>query len=193
MGMEDRAIVERIPVTSVPRTLLDLAATSTVRELGRAIDRAKRLGRLDIGAIDALLSRLFGAPGTKPLREAIEPYRRPVFDRAKSELLFLEIVESADLPIPALNTWVDRWEIDAYWEDERFAVEVDGWEAHGTPTAFEEDRLRTEEMKVAGIESVRITARRIERAPTEVAARLKSLLDQRRAQLNQDSHRSSSR
>jgi hypothetical protein len=193
LAPDDRTTTERIPVTALPRTLFDLAATSPHRDLTRAVDRAKRRGVLDLGAIDALLLRLFGAPGTKSLREAIDLYRKPVFDRARSELLFIDLIEKAGLPVPALNTWVDRWEIDAYWERERFAVEVDGWETHGTRRAFEEDRLRTEEMKLAGIESVRITARRIEREPDQVGARLGRLLELRRSQLPTASHRSPSR
>jgi len=49
-----------------------------------------------------------------------------VSDRARSELLFLDALEAEGVSPPALNLWVEKWEIDAYWEAERFAVEVDG-------------------------------------------------------------------
>ena len=75
---------------------------------------------------------------------------------------------------------MDRWEIDAYWETERFAVEVDGWETHGTRQAFEDDRLRLEEMKLAGIDCIRISARRIETHPKQVAQRIGTFLARRR-------------
>lgn len=169
-------------MTSPARTLLDLAATSKPRLLSHCIDRAKRLERLDLPEIDALLGQQRGAPGSPALQTALALYRAPVFDRAKSELLLLDLVKRAGLPTPALNTWVERFEIDAYWEAERFAVEVDGWETHGGRKAFEDDRVRMEEMALAGIFAIRISARRIEQRPREVGDRLRSLLEQRRRQ-----------
>ena len=183
LGSRDRDETERIPVTSLPRTLLDLAATGPSRRLTNAVDKAKRMDRLDLPAIDELLARQAGAAGSRALRKALDLYRAPVFDRARSELLFLDLVRQAGLSAPALNTWVDGWEIDAYWEAERFAVEVDGWASHGSRTAFEKDRVRIEDLKLAGIDAIRISARRIERSPAEVGARLAKLLERRRHEL----------
>ena len=171
-----------IPVTALPRTLLDIAASGPKWDLSSAIERAERRGVLDLGAIDALLRRRSGDRGAARLRLATDIYRDPAFSRARSERLFLALVEAAGLPRPVLNSWVDKWEIDAYWEAERFAVEVDGWEAHGTRRAFEDDHQRWEEMKLAGIEVVPITARRIERRPGEVGRHLRILLDRRRSE-----------
>jgi very-short-patch-repair endonuclease len=172
-----------IPVTSVEWTLLGLGAAGTARELSSTVDRARRRGRLDLVALDALLLRRVHTVAGKRLTKALELYRRPVFDRARSELLFLEAIDGVQMTLPALNTWVEKWEIDAYWEAERFAVEVDGWETHGTRTAFEDDRLRVEEMKLAGIDPIRISARRIEREPRQVALRLRALLTRRQKEL----------
>jgi very-short-patch-repair endonuclease len=83
-----------------------------------------------------------------------------------------------------INTWVERFEIDAYWEAERFAVEIDGWEAHRTRRAFENDRLRQEEMKLAGIDVIRVSARRIETEPAAVGRHLGLLLQRRRRELS---------
>jgi hypothetical protein len=175
--------LEGIPVTSAARTLLDLAARDRGRHLQQAIEKAKRLGRLDLGKIDDILLRRRGAPGTRRLREGVEIYRDPAFSRARSELLFLDLVKRAGLQRPALNTFVAGYEIDAYWELERFAVEVDGWDAHRTREAFEADPVRQEDLKLAGIDSIRITARRIEREPEVVGQRLRRLLTRRREEL----------
>jgi hypothetical protein len=164
----------------VARTLLDLGATGTARDLASAIDRARRLGCLDLDHLDTLLNRHGHTVAGKRLRRALRLYRKPVFDRARSELLFLDAPESEGVPPPVLNCWVDRWEIDAYWDAERFAVEVDGWEAHGSRQAFEDDRLRLEEMKLAGIDCIRISARRIETHPRQVAQRIGALLSRQR-------------
>jgi very-short-patch-repair endonuclease len=184
LSLSESATMERIPVTALPRTLLDLAATVSPRKSWNAIDRAERLGLLDLAAVDGMLRRRRGHRGARRLRQALEIYRDPAFHRARSERLFSDLVKRAGLPKPAMNAWVESFEIDAYWARERFAVEVDGWDAHRTRRAFERDRLRQEEMKLAGIDCIRISARRIEREPRQVARRLSILLAQRRTALD---------
>jgi hypothetical protein len=179
----DLAVHEGIPTTAVPRTLLDFAANARGRFLGNAVERAERLALLDIAAIDDLLRRCGRHRGRRKLRDALEIYRDPAFSRSRSERLFIALVKAAGLPRPAINTVVVGHEIDAYWERERFAVEVDGWQWHRTRAAFENDPLRQENLKLAGIDSIRITARRIEREPDAVGRRLARLLDQRRRSL----------
>lgn len=181
----DRTLVERIPVTTLPRTLLDLAAAGRTRALDSAIEKAERLGRLDVAEIDEMLRRRQRRiAGSRRLRDALDIYRDPVFTRSRAERLFLALVKSAQLPRPALNYFVAGHEIDAYWEAEMFAVEVDGWDSHRTRKAFEADPLRLEDLKLAGIDSIRLTARRIEREPDAVGKRLATLLARRRTQLN---------
>lgn len=172
-----------IPVTALPRTLLDLAATTSPRFTWSAIDRAERRGLLDLTEIDAMLKRRRGHRGAERLRKALEIYREPGFYRARSERLLRRLVRKQGLRQPRINTWVGKFEIDAYWEEERFAVEVDGWEAHRTRKAFEDDRLRQEELKLAGIEVLPVSARRIERHPDEVGRHLALLLQRRHREL----------
>jgi very-short-patch-repair endonuclease len=181
--LEEHGKFGPIPVTSLPRTLLDLAATTSPRMTWSAIDRAERRDLLDLTAIDAMLKRRHGHRGAERLRKALAIYREPGFYRARSERLLRRLVKRAGLRQPLINTWVDRFEIDVYWEEERFAVEVDGWEAHRTRKAFEDDRLRQEEMKLVGIDMVPISARRIEQHPDEVGRNLALLLQRRRHEL----------
>lgn len=177
------AVRERIPVTALGRTLLDLASASSIKRTERAVERAERLGLLDLIEVDAVLDRTAGTPGGRRLRHVLDLYRDPAFFRVRSERLLLALVRKAGLPRPAMNTFVAGHEIDAYWAPERFAVELDGYETHRTRAAFERDPLRQEELKLAGIDSVRFTARRIEREPGRVAERLSLLLAQRRRDL----------
>ena len=176
--------VDRIQTTSLPRTLLDLGATSPSRQLERAVERAERLDLLDLGAIDSMLARRRGTPGAKRLETALEIYRDPAFSRSRAELQFLDLVRKAGITRPALNFFIAGMEVDAYWESERFAVEIDGWDAHRTRSAFETDPVRQEDLRLAGIDSIRITARRIEREPDLVARRLQAHLDRRRSELD---------
>jgi very-short-patch-repair endonuclease len=183
LRQRDRAVVERIPVTAVHQTLLDVAGTSHHRALGRLLSRAERLNLLDLPAIDDLLRLNPGRRGVGRLRRALGVYRVPAFTRSGLERRFMEIVRTAGLPQPSMNLFVGGYELDAYWPAYRFAVELDSYEYHGGHASFERDRLRQEDLKLAGIEMTRVTGGRIEREPAAVARRLRRLLTQRRQEL----------
>jgi very-short-patch-repair endonuclease len=176
---DDRTFEKGIPVTAIPRTLLDFAAVDA-RYLTRALDNAQRLGQLDLVAIDALLSRSRGFRGVARLREALVVHRTGAFTRSGVERRFLSLVRRAGLPRPSMNRFTAGYELDAYWPAERFAVELDTYDYHGDVVAFEADRIRQEILKLAGIEMVRITGNRMDREPASVARRLRRLLAQRR-------------
>lgn len=178
-----------IPTTAIPRTLLDLSAAVSERSLGNAIERAERLALLDLVAIDDLLGRCGRHRGARLLLRTLDIYRDSAFTRSRQERLLLALARKAGLPRPAMNVFVAGHEIDAYWEEERFAVEVDGWDTHRTRAAFENDRLRQEDLKLSGIDSIRLTARRIEREPDQVAARLAQLLERGPRQVERESAR----
>jgi hypothetical protein len=180
---QDHATRDTIPVTSIPRTLLDLAARLSPTWLDRTVELSERLELFDLRAVDSLLARTRGHPGHGRLRRILAAYREPAFTRSELERRFLELVRKCGLPQPSVNFFVAGCEIDVYWPHERFGVELDGFEFHRTRAAFERDRRRQEDLKMAGIEIVRLTSRRIEREPEQVADRLRVLLARRRAEL----------
>jgi hypothetical protein len=164
LAAEDRALREGIPLTALPRTLLDQAAGAHPAALDRMLERAEERELFDLRPIEALLNRAGGHPGAGALRRALAIYRQPLaFTRSELEKRFLELVAAAKMPRPAMNTFVEGYELDAYWEVERFAVELDVYETHGSRASFERDRLRQEDLKLRGIEMIRITGRRLER------------------------------
>jgi hypothetical protein len=175
--------VENIPVTAWPRTLLDIAAEAPIRRLERMLERTEELNLFDLRRVEALLSRTVGHPGHGRLRRAIELYREPAFTRSGLERRFLDLVDGAGLPRPVTAFNVAGHELDVYWPQGRFAVELDVFETHGTRAAFERDRLRQEDLKLAGVEMIRVTGRRLEREPRQVLGRLARLLEQRRREL----------
>ena len=144
---DDRAIRDGIPVTSLPRTLLDLAATLPADRLRRVIERSEELRLFDLGPVDSLLARAGGHPGAGRLRRALVLYRPPPFTRSGLERRFLELAEKARLPTPSTGFNELGYELDVYWRAERFAVELDVYETHGSREAFESDRLRQENLE----------------------------------------------
>jgi predicted transcriptional regulator of viral defense system len=183
LAVDDRDSAEGVPVTAVPRTLLDFAAVDP-RYLGQALDNAQRLGLLDLIAIDALTTRSRGFRGVGRLRDALKPHRTSAYTRSGLERRFLELVRKAKLKPPSMNLFVGEYELDAYWPAERFAVELDTYDYHGSPSAFEEDRIRQESLKLAGIEMTRVTGVRMDREPRAVSNSLRRLLAQRRRDLS---------
>ena len=174
---DDRAEVDGIPVTSVARTLLDLAEVVSPDRLARAFERAERLRLLDMRAIEDLCSRSRGRHGLKPLRALVSDYAPAVVEtRSELESRFLRSCRRAGLPPPSVNVAVEGFEVDALWRDQRLIVELDGYLFHGTRLAFERDRERDARLQLAGYRVLRVTSRRLDREPDAIAAAVRSLL-----------------
>lgn len=176
----DRALVAGIPVTSLPRALLDYAATVDSDRLDKGIERAEELGLFDLAAVDELLGRTAGHRGHKPLLRALELYRPPPFTRSGMERRFLDLVDEAGLPKPITGFNELGHELDVYWPEHRLVVELDLYETHGTRAAFERDRLRQEDLLLDDIRMTRVTGPRLDREPRRVIERVRRLLARRR-------------
>ncbi|MBS1885018.1 MAG: DUF559 domain-containing protein [Actinobacteria bacterium] len=177
---DDAAITEMIPVTAVPRTLLDYAWVARPYRLERAVDQAKRLGLLDLAEIDRITDEVRGHQGRKRLLRAVAIYREKAFTRSGGEMRMLAALADAGVARPAVNNFVAGYEVDFFWEEERFAVELDSWEHHGSRRSFEADPERHEELTMAGIEVIRITGTRLKREPDRVAHQIGDHLTRRR-------------
>ena len=75
-----------------------------------------------------------------------------------------------------MNVRIGGFVVDFAWADRRLIVEVDGWDAHRTRSAFEADRARDLKLKLLGYEGVRFTWRQLTDDPSAVAAALRELL-----------------
>jgi Transcriptional regulator, AbiEi antitoxin len=176
----DRVIYEGIPVTSVARTVLDLAVDRSARDIRRQMQRGDDFKVFDLRDMRALLARSNGHRGQAKVEAALDGFRPDhVFTRSGLEHRFLEVVREAGLPEPAMNIFVAGYEIDAYWDRERFGVELDVYETHGSRLSFEEDRERDDELLLAGIETTRVTGPRLDREPGAVVDSLRRHLARR--------------
>ncbi len=150
---------------------MDLADVLPRRALERAFDEAEYL-RLDCTG----LGPIHGRPGYGRLRAVLADHQAGS-TRTRSELedLFIELCDSHGLDRPEVNTVLHGHEVDLLWREAGLVVELDGRAAHATRRAFEEDRVRDAELTLAGQRVVRITARRLDTAPKEVMAQIRSL------------------
>ena len=177
---QDRVLVGGIPVTSVARTLLDLAWKLRSDLLRRALERAEELGLLDLEALHAVIERNRGHHGAKRLRYALAIYQPAPFTRSDFERRFVDHLVASGLPRPATGWNEVGFEIDVYWPELRFGIELDSFATHGTRDAFERDHDRDLDFAMAGIETIRVSEVQFRREPDWIAAKIAQLLERRR-------------
>jgi hypothetical protein len=165
-----------VPVTTLARTLLDLAAVLAPEALRKAIKEAERLRLFDLREVEATLGRNNGRTGVPALGRAMARYVEPAFTRSDLEDLLFELCDQLGLPRPAVNAAAAGFEVDFLWREQRLIVETDGREDHLTRHAFEEDRVRDAKLTLLGYRVVRFTYRQLRYERGYVAGVLERLL-----------------
>jgi very-short-patch-repair endonuclease len=173
--------VRGMPVTSVPRTMFDLAGMLGERQVERAWNEMEVRRYTDRLSVPHLLERYPGRKGSVVLARLAA--RRAVslgITRNELEEAFVALVDRHRLPRPRMNAHLalrDRFfEIDCLWERERVAVELDGVAAHGTDKAFHGNRERDRILLAEGYRTTRVTWDHLTHTPEEVAADLRDIL-----------------
>ena len=179
----DHTIHEAIPVTTVARTLIDLAEVVDLARLTRALERAEKLDLFDLRAINAARARAHGHHGLATLAQALAVYMPDDRTRSSFERDFIDFCAHHELPVPQINAIVRGYEVDALWPASRLIVELDSWTHHRTRASFEQDRIRDADLALAGYRVIRITWRRLEQEPTKTATQIRTLLHQTQALL----------
>jgi Transcriptional regulator, AbiEi antitoxin/Protein of unknown function (DUF559) len=166
-----------LPVTSVARTLVDLASVLTSHQLERSCHRAEVLRRLDVSEVERLLADA-RRPGARNLRAALATLgcADPDITRSELEERLLALVAGAGLPRPEVNAVVAGYEVDFVWRRQSLIVETDGAATHLTPSAFDEDRRKDAALQIAGYRVVRFTWAQVTDDPRGVAATVSALL-----------------
>jgi very-short-patch-repair endonuclease len=164
-----------IPVTTLERTLADLADVVPAAQLRRAAQQAEFL-RTRIGPAGDPWRHANGRRGAPLLRTL--PLLRAQVGMTWSELerRMLRLCRAAELPEPESNRRIAGERVDFVWRSERLIVETDGGQAHLTAAAFENDRRRDVELMLAGWRVARFTWAAIAHEPAVVADRLARLL-----------------
>jgi very-short-patch-repair endonuclease len=179
---DERAAREGIPVTTVPRTIFDLAATEDVDAVISMLREAEYLRRWDRLSLWDLVERYPGRRGVRKVRFALERLKKepPGRKRSKLEERFAPFLRRHRLPLPRFNDWIllepKRYQVDCHWPGTGQVVELDGWEGHNTRSAFREDRARDRRLRVAGYTVTHITWNQLDDEPLAIAADLRALL-----------------
>ena len=154
LAPEEVTEVRGIPVTTVARTLLDLADVLNPQALRRAITEAEYRNRFDLTSLIAVVENNPGRRGAKLMRAAEAAGHRT---RSPLEDRFLAFIETWGVEEPESNAWLEGYEVDFLWRRVGLVVEVDGAAEHGTRAAVRRDRKRDRELWRAGFRTMRLT------------------------------------
>jgi very-short-patch-repair endonuclease len=174
----ERTLHDGLPVTTVARTLLDLAAVVPPHHLRRAVERAEQLELFDLRDVERVLAAHPRRSGRRALITLLDDARRHDLPATRSDLeaAFLQLCLDHDVPRPEVNRYKNDREVDFRWPDPRLIVEVDGYATHKTRRAFEDDRARDRRHLGDGWRTARFTWPEVTRRPRVVAAELQALL-----------------
>ena len=126
-----RAEVERVlkdgfPVTTVTRTLIDLASVLPLGRLRDAFERTERLRLLDVKSVS---EQMHGRRGARKIRAILAEWSEPEPTKTELEQAWRNLCRDHGLPLPSQNVVLLGYEVDAFWEP-NLVVELDSWEWH---------------------------------------------------------------
>jgi hypothetical protein len=186
----DRSKIDGVPVTSLPRTLIDLSAMLDDRHLSVALDSGlAHHPDMDVALFRRALRRLRtrGRPGTAALARLLDE-RAPDAIHLDSALerRFAIALRRAGLPPPKEHYDVVHdgrriMEADFAYPRERIAIELHGASIHRRPGVWEDDQEKTAELSAAGWTLVPVTFKQLEKSEKTVTDRIARTLAQRHA------------
>lgn len=155
-----------IPVTSVVRTIIDLATILTREELEDVIGRADAKNLLRADALREQLERESGL-GVRVLKEILDRDRF-VLSHSALERLFIPLAREAGLPKPQSQRQLGRARVDFFWPELNLVVECDSLRYHRTTQQQAEDAARDHAHLLAGRTCLRFTHHQVARQPEYV-------------------------
>jgi very-short-patch-repair endonuclease len=166
---QDVTTINGIKVTSIARTICDLAATESARDTEHAFQEALFRDKTIDRAIAAVLQREPRRRGAPLIRSLIAD---PRLTRSERERRILKLIEQAQLPKPLTNVPLNGYVADVFWPHHNLILEFDGWQGHGHRLAFESNRKRDQVMLAAGLRTLRVTDRQLTTEPIALTARI---------------------
>lgn len=167
-----RVVHNRLPVTTVVETLVDLAATAPRRTLRLALANAEYHGMLHLEEIEAMAAR--GRRGATKLRQALKIHQPGLaHTKSRMERKLIRICEKEKIELPEINVKVDGWEVDALWRKAGLAVELDGYGNHHTPGQLRRDRRKEMALRAVKLTPIRYSEEQLDHHGQEVAAELR--------------------
>ncbi len=175
---QDHHRLHGLPVTALPRTLIDIAPDLHDRALEHAVDETLR--RTSATKLRAALDRHPGRAGTPRLRALLATDRPSSLTRSKAEEKLLALIRRAGLPSPESDVAIGRYIPDLLWRDQGVIVEFDSWEYHSGRAGFTHDRTRHNHLTAAGYTVLHVTWRQLTERPEQVLVWIATAIARRR-------------
>lgn len=170
----DGAVWRGVPVTSVARTLVDLAAVLDPASLARACHEAGVLHGTTPSQVHAVMARLSARPGAASLRAVLDGDVQVTLSQLEGAFVALLTVEGFELP--TMNRPAGGRRVDCRWPRRKLTVELDGYRFHSSRHAWELDRRREREARARGDEFRRYTYGDVLEDPRLMLAEIRELL-----------------
>lgn len=169
---EDITRLEEFPVTTVARTLLDLAGILSRHRFEKVLDETDRRGLLDLLSLRRTIDRNPGRRGLRVVEEILADYHSTPGAKEGMERSFQLLLRDEGLPEPQVNVLVHGLLVDCYWPQAKLVVELDSRAFHATWAAREEDLRRDAHLLRHGITTLRVSNRRMSRERHELVCDL---------------------
>jgi len=163
-----------IPITTVPRTLVDLASHLSLDALARACHEAGVLHDTTPRQVEAVLAKRGRTRGGTKLREILSGNVEVTLSELERQ--FQRRLKEAGLPLPKTNKRAHGRRVDCRWPEQRLTVELDSYRYHHSRHAWEQDRRREREARARGDEFRRYTYGDVVESPGLMLAELHALL-----------------
>jgi hypothetical protein len=175
LNAQDCAVCRGIPVTSVARTVVDLAAELPEDQLARVCHEAGVRYGLTPNAVVEVLTRRPSSKGGKKLRRIIEGDVRVTLSKLESQCV--RVLRADGLPLPITNRPAGGRRVDCRWPEFRLTVELDSYTFHNSRYAWEQDRCREREARARGDDFRRYTWGDVFEHPEQMLAELHAFFD----------------
>ena len=163
-----------IPLTSVPRILVDLAPLLSLDELARACHEAGVRYKTTPRHVRSVLEPMPRISGSAKLRDIILGDTPVVL--SKLEKRFLAVLRAEALPLPHTNKIASGRRVDCRWPEHHLTVELDSYRFHNSRYAWEQDRRREREAYARGDQHRRYTYGDVFEHPEQMLGELTKLL-----------------
>jgi len=170
---DERTERHGVAVSSVVRTLVDLAPRLSRDDLEAAVNEADRLDLIDPERLREAIEQMNSRGGAATIKRLLDR-RSFTLTESTLERRFLAIARRAGLPKPQTQASVNGFRVDFYWPDLRLVVETDGLRYHRTPAQQARDRRRDQTHVAAGLTPLRFTHAEVTYEPEHVARILRA-------------------
>ncbi|HWJ62949.1 MAG TPA: DUF559 domain-containing protein [Acidimicrobiales bacterium] len=181
-----RHIVARddIPVTTIARTLFDLAGILHEQRVGKALDFAISRKMCTLRQVNQVFFALAGQGrrGTVAMRTLLEERGEGYVPPATElERIGRKVFVEGGLPTPEFEVHLGDDDligrVDCYWREARLVVELDGARYHDGLSARESDRRRDNRLMAQGWRVLRFTWDDLTLRPVETVRTIRAALD----------------